>query len=85
MAVEVEAVEAAVAARSSHREAAEKKGLKRMNILLTGTRHTVAVDLARVFHKNGHKVFSADTTPRVLTSFSSSVEKHVVVPSPRFE
>lgn len=56
-----------------------------MNILLTGTRHTVAVDLARDFHRAGNKVFSAETQNKPITSYSSAIEKHFVVPSPRFE
>ncbi len=56
-----------------------------MNILLTGTRHTVAVDLARDFKSAGNRVFSAETQEKPITSYSNSIEHHYVVPSPRFD
>lgn len=56
-----------------------------MNILLTGTRHTVAVDLARDFKSAGNRVFSAETQEKPITAYSNAIEKHFVVPAPRFD
>lgn len=56
-----------------------------MNILLTGTRHTVAVDLARDFKVAGNKVFSAETQEKPITAYSNAIDKHFVVPPPRLD
>lgn len=56
-----------------------------MNILITYSRHNVALDLARNFGKHGHKVYLADSIKKTFASYSSYVEKSFLVPSARFD
>ncbi|MDP1836015.1 MAG: ATP-grasp domain-containing protein [Chlamydiales bacterium] len=51
-------------------------------ILLTGARAPIALDLARLFAAEGHRVLAADTVSYHVCRFSRSVEKSFVVPSP---
>jgi predicted ATP-grasp superfamily ATP-dependent carboligase/uncharacterized protein Usg len=54
------------------------------NILLTGGRAPVTLELARQFAAVGHRVFVADSLHHHLCSYSRSVFKNFLVPSPRF-
>ena len=53
------------------------------NILLTGGRAPVALELARVFHKTGHKVFMAESARGHLSQPSRALETNFLVPPPR--
>lgn len=55
-----------------------------MNILLTGTRHHVALGTARRLHKLGHVVYSADSIDFDYTGFSLAVKKRFEMPPVRF-
>ncbi|WP_366289521.1 ATP-grasp domain-containing protein [Paenibacillus sp. AN1007] len=54
-------------------------------VLLTGGRAPVTLDLARMLHRAGHRVFAAESMKRHLCSASRAVEKSVIVPSPRHD
>lgn len=51
-------------------------------ILLTGGRAPAALDLARKFKHAGHDVYVAETVRFHLCTFSNSVKKSFIVPSP---
>lgn len=53
-------------------------------ILLTGARAPVALELARAFHSNGHRVILADCMRMPLARWSNAATKYYRVPSPRF-
>lgn len=57
---------------------------KPKNILLTGARSTIALELARHFHAKGHKVFVSDCNHFHICRFSKAVEKTLTTPSPRY-
>lgn len=52
------------------------------NVLLTGGRAPVALELARVFHRAGHRVVAAESVPWPLTRASRAVARSVRVPPP---
>ncbi|WFA82517.1 ATP-grasp domain-containing protein [Paenibacillus amylolyticus] len=54
-----------------------------LRVLLTGGRAPVTLDLARMLHRAGHRVYVAESALRHLTRSSSAVEQCAVVPSPR--
>ncbi len=54
-----------------------------LNVLLTGGRAPVTLDLARMLHRAGHRVYVAESAVRHLTRLSSAVEQCAVVPPPR--
>lgn len=56
-----------------------------MRVLLTSTRAPVTLELARAFAREGHPVVGVDTFPLTIGAWSKAVERHCVVPSPRFE
>ena len=56
-----------------------------MNILLTGGRAPVALDLARAFHRAGHTVFMAESLRGHLSQPSAAIKASFVVPAPRQE
>lgn len=56
-----------------------------MNILLTGGRAPVTLDLARAFRCAGHTVFMAESLRGHLSQPSNAVKAHFVVPAPRSE
>jgi hypothetical protein len=56
-----------------------------MNILITGGRAPVALELARVFHRAGHTVFMAESLRGHLSQPSAAVKASFVVPAPRTE
>lgn len=56
-----------------------------MNILLTGGRAPVTLDLARAFHRAGHTVFMAESLRGHLSQASNAVKANFVVPAPRQE
>lgn len=56
----------------------------KQNILITGGRSFVALELARGFHKSGSTVFVADSLKTYITQFSNAVEKCFYIPSPAF-
>ena len=55
------------------------------NILLTGGRAPVTLDLARAFHRAGHTVFMAESLRGHLSQASAAVKANFVVPAPRQE
>ncbi|MCK4934262.1 MAG: ATP-grasp domain-containing protein [Simkaniaceae bacterium] len=57
---------------------------KKKNILLTGAKNFIALDLARSLHSAGHRVFVVETSFLHFCKFSNAIEKSFVVPSPRF-
>jgi predicted ATP-grasp superfamily ATP-dependent carboligase len=59
---------------------AEACGTKR--ILLTGGRSPAALELARLLHHAGHRVFAAESSRYHLTRVSSAVERSFAVPAP---
>ncbi|MBI2330594.1 MAG: hypothetical protein HYU84_00150 [Chloroflexi bacterium] len=56
-----------------------------MNILLTGGRAPVTLDLARAFHRAGHTVFMAESLHGHLSQPSNAIKANFVVPAPRRE
>lgn len=56
-----------------------------MNILLTGGRAPVTLDLARAFHRAGHTVFMAESLRGHLSQPSNAIKANFVVPAPRQE
>ncbi|WNS45924.1 ATP-grasp domain-containing protein [Paenibacillus sp. MMS20-IR301] len=52
-------------------------------ILITGGRAPVALELARLFYKGGHRVFVAESAKYHLCRVSSAVEASFRLPSPR--
>lgn len=56
-----------------------------MNILLTGGRAPVTLDLARAFHRAGHTVFTAESLRGHLSQPSNAIKANFVVPAPRQE
>ncbi len=55
------------------------------NILLTGGRAPVTLDLARAFHRAGHTVFMAESLRGHVSQPSAAVKANFVVPAPRQE
>ena len=55
------------------------------NILLTGGRAPVTLDLARAFHRAGHSVFMAESLGGHLSQPSNAIKQNFVVPAPRQE
>lgn len=55
------------------------------NILLTGGRAPVTLDLARAFHRAGHNVFMAESLRGHLSQPSNAIKQNFVVPAPRQE
>jgi len=56
-----------------------------MNILLTGGRAPVALELARAFHRAGHTVFMAESLRGHLSQPSAAIKANFIVPAPRQE
>jgi predicted ATP-grasp superfamily ATP-dependent carboligase len=57
----------------------------RPNILITGGRAPVALELARAFHGAGHTVFMAESLSGHLSQPSAAIKANFVVPAPRQE
>ncbi|MFC5406129.1 ATP-grasp domain-containing protein [Cohnella soli] len=57
-------------------------GRRSLRILLTGGRSPAALELARLFHAAGHRVFAAESAPYHLCRVSRCVEQSFVVPAP---
>ncbi|HNK63347.1 MAG TPA: hypothetical protein PLE14_04810 [Anaerolineales bacterium] len=55
------------------------------NILFTGGRAPVTLDLARAFQRAGHKVFMAESLRGHVSQPSAAVKANFVVPAPRLE
>ncbi|HQV95792.1 MAG TPA: ATP-grasp domain-containing protein [Anaerolineales bacterium] len=55
------------------------------NILLTGGRAPVTLDLARAFHRAGHSVFMAESLGGYLSQPSNAIKQSFVTPAPRQE
>lgn len=55
------------------------------NILITGGRAPVALELARLFKAAGHRVYAAESAAYHLCRVSSAVEASIRVPSPRHQ
>ncbi len=51
-------------------------------ILLTGGRSPAALELARLFHAAGHRVYAAESAPYHLCRVSRAVERSFLVPPP---
>lgn len=54
-----------------------------LSILLTGGRAPVALELARLLHRAGHRVYAAESVPHHLCRRSAAVERSFRVPPPR--
>ena len=54
-----------------------------MNILLTGGRAPVTLDLARAFHRAGHTVFMAESLRGHVSQPSNTIKANFVVTAPR--
>ncbi|MNW32102.1 hypothetical protein D3C74_90370 [compost metagenome] len=54
-----------------------------LNILITGGRAPVALELARQLHGAGHQVYAADSISRYLCRASRAVKAAAVLPPPR--
>jgi len=54
-------------------------------ILFTGGRTLTAMELARLFSRQGHNVYLADSVWFPVTRFSNSVTRYIKVPEPRFD
>lgn len=55
------------------------------NILLTGARAPVALEYARLFNNAHHHVFASDSIRFAPTSFSNSIKRSFLLPSPRYD
>lgn len=53
-------------------------------ILVTNGRYPITLDLMRNLHACGHKIYLAETQSINLCRYSNVLERHFVVPSPRF-
>lgn len=53
-------------------------------ILITFGRSFLSLELARLLHAAGHRIFIADSMIYHVCRFSNAVEKNFIVPSPRF-
>lgn len=58
---------------------------KPKKVLITFARSFLALDMARLWHTQGHQVFVADSLEFPLSRFSKAVSKSFIVPRPRFE
>src|SRR5512140_1701805 len=54
-----------------------------LNVLLTGGRAPATLELARLFHRSGHRVFVAESLRGHLSAPSRAVNGNFVVPPPR--
>lgn len=57
---------------------------KPRRILITGGRAPVILDLARILHRAGHKIYAAESMPLNLLATSNVVSKKYVISQPRF-
>ena len=57
--------------------------MSRQTILLTGARSLFTLDLARSFQAAGHRVLAAETNHFHTLRYSSSIERHFIIPSPK--
>ncbi len=55
------------------------------NILITGSRAPIALELARSFALHGHRVVMADSLRLTIARWSSSTAKYYYLPPPRYE
>ncbi|MFB9274367.1 ATP-grasp domain-containing protein [Cohnella cellulosilytica] len=53
-----------------------------LRVLLTGGRSPAALELARLLHAAGHRVYAAESAPYHLCRVSRAVERSFLVPSP---
>ncbi len=58
------------------------KSQARKRILLTGGRAPVTLELARLFHRSGYEVYTAESFPNHLCRFSAKVKRSFPVPPP---
>lgn len=56
----------------------------KQNILITGGRSFVALELARGFHKSGSTVYVGDSMTKFICQYSNAVTKFFHLPSPAF-
>lgn len=54
-------------------------------ILISGARAPIALEMARSFHKAGHRVIMIDCLHLTIARWSNCVSKYYVIPSPRFD
>lgn len=59
--------------------------VEQRRILVTNGRYPITLDLMRNLSACGHKIYLAESRAINLSRYSNVVEKHFVVPSPRFE
>lgn len=55
------------------------------NILITGARAPIALELARSFYENGHRVVMADSLRLTVARWSKAVARYYLISSPRFQ
>ena len=55
---------------------------KARNVLLTGGRAPVTLELARLFAAAGHRVYVAESVPLHICHFSSAVQSNLAIPAP---
>jgi predicted ATP-grasp superfamily ATP-dependent carboligase len=54
-------------------------------ILISGARAPIALEMARSFHRAGHRVIMTDCQRLTIARWSTGVAKYYVTPSPRFD
>ncbi|MEY3499537.1 MAG: hypothetical protein RL308_1206 [Bacteroidota bacterium] len=54
-------------------------------ILISGARAPIALEMARSFHKAGHRVIMIDCLHLTIARWSNCVSTYYVIPSPRFD
>ncbi len=54
-------------------------------MLLTGARTAIALEVARALHRDGHRVFTAESFRRYVAAYSNCVEATFSVPPPRLQ
>ena len=57
--------------------------MTKQKILLSGTRHSFSLELARLLHAEGHEIFSVETTKYHPSTYSNTISKNFVVAKPR--
>jgi predicted ATP-grasp superfamily ATP-dependent carboligase len=56
-----------------------------MRILLTGSRSFVAIDVARALHRQGHRIYTADSADFDYVRYSNTIQASFRVPAARFD
>lgn len=59
--------------------------MQRQTIMISGARAPVALELARSFHKQGHRVIMLDAQRFTISRWSNAVDIYYTIPSPRYD